>query len=167
VRIFTALLFALVLISLIIAGCSEEKPPEIQFGMDKCDMCGMIISEKRYAGFYYSTSEKRWKKFDDVGCLAMEAKKEKDVKEGTVYVFDYETEELIKAEEAYYVLSQNIWTPMNTGVLAFKSKEMAEKVASEKGGKVMTFDELMKMEMKMGGMGGMKSERTPMSHTEK
>ncbi len=97
----------------------------------------------------------------------MEAKKEKDVKEGTVYVFDYETEELIKAEEAYYVLSQNIWTPMNTGVLAFKSKEMAEKVASEKGGKVMTFDELMKMEIKMGGMGGMKSERTPMSHTEK
>ncbi len=166
-RILTALLFALVLISLTIAGCSEEKPPEIQLGVDKCDMCGMIISEKNYAGLYYSTAEKRWKKFDDLGCLVMEAKKEGDAKPGTIYVFDYETEELIKAEKAYYVVSSEIWTPMNTGIVAFKSKEKAEETAKKHRGKVMSFEELMKMEMKMGGMGGMKSERTPMSHTEK
>lgn len=65
-RSLMALSFALVLVALIIAGCSEEKPPEIQLGVDKCDMCGMIISEKNYAGLYYSTKEKRWKKFDDI-----------------------------------------------------------------------------------------------------
>jgi len=159
------LILLVLFVSSMLFGCSEEKPPEIQLGVDKCDMCGMIISEKEYAGIYYSISEKRWKKFDDIGCLVMEAKKEGDVKSGTVYVFDYETGELIKADKAYYVLSQDIWTPMNTGIIAFKSKEKAEEIASKSRGKVMTFDELMKMNTNLGGMTGMKNEHSTVTHT--
>ena len=157
-------LFGIVLF-VIVAGCSEEKPPEIQLGTDKCDMCGMIISEKRYAGVYYSTSEKIWKKFDDIGCLIMEMRKKGDAKSGSVYVFDYESEELIKADKAYYVVSKDVWTPMNTGIVAFKSKEKAEKFAGEHEGRVVSFSELMKMEIKMGGMKGMTGSKSPMSHT--
>ena len=151
-RIF--FLIILLLTPVLFFGCGE-KVPKIQLGSDRCDFCGMIISDVKYAGIYYSTVEKRWKKFDDVGCMIMESRKKGDAKEGTMYVFDYETGERIEAKKAYYVVSPDIWTPMNTGIVAFKDRDRAQKLADKYSVKVMTFDEVMKIKVSMGRMGSM------------
>ena len=45
--------FVLIGLAVLLASCSarpgEPQPPEINFGQDTCDACGMIISEARFA----------------------------------------------------------------------------------------------------------------------
>jgi len=125
---------------------------KIQLSADRCGFCEMVVGDVKYAGIYYSMAEMRWKKFDDRGCMAMGAEKKGYVKKGTMYVFDYETRERIKAKKAYYVVSSKIWTPMNTGILAFENESIAQKFAGKYGVGIASFDELMKMKVSMGNI---------------
>jgi copper chaperone NosL len=55
------LLFAL-------AACQQDKGPvEIKYGRDACEMCGMIISEPRYAAEVRVVADNKIHKFDDIG----------------------------------------------------------------------------------------------------
>ena len=124
---------------------ASQSIPEIQYGQDKCDYCGMIISEKKYSSIAYSVSEERWVKFDDLGGLFLYM-----VKHGgkenfrDVYVFDYYTEERINAIEAFFVKGnpEKIWTPMSSGIVAFKNQADAMEFASQYDADVMSFNEL-------------------------
>lgn len=119
--------------------------PQIVYGQDRCDNCGMVISEKSYSAIAYSIGEGRWVKFDDIGCLFIYM-----VNHGgkdnfrDVYVFDFNTGEMISAEEAYYVRApiDNVWTPMSSGIVAFKSLSDAESFASQVNGLLMSYQDL-------------------------
>ncbi|MGO8738277.1 nitrous oxide reductase accessory protein NosL [Rhodoblastus sp.] len=51
-----------------LAACQKDKGPvEIIYGRDTCEMCGMIISEPRYAAEVRVVSDNKTHKFDDVG----------------------------------------------------------------------------------------------------
>ena len=53
---------------LALAACEKDKGPvEIKYGRDACEMCGMIISEARYAAEVRSASDNKMHKFDDIG----------------------------------------------------------------------------------------------------
>ena len=124
---------------------ASQTIPEIVYGQDKCDNCGMIISEKKYSAIAYSIGEERWVKFDDLGGLFMYM-----VKHGgrekfrDIYVFDFNTGERISALDAYFVKGHpdKVWTPMSSGIVAFKSLSDAESYASQVDGMVMSFQEL-------------------------
>lgn len=53
----------------LLAGCKEqtEGPEDIRWGRETCTICGMIISDARYAAEVRGGADKRLYKFDDVG----------------------------------------------------------------------------------------------------
>ncbi len=146
-------LFLVVLV--VLAACSGEpttpEPAKIRFGETICAECGMIISQPKYASsFAYAESEGRFKSlaFDDIGDMISYMRKHPELIPVGVWVHDYESEEWIDAEAAYFVESSLIRSPMGHGIAAFADKAAAERLAAETGGKVLDWDHL-RIEMAM------------------
>lgn len=135
--------FLLVLCAFGVTGCqgSQEQTPPIRYGRDRCDQCGMIISEARFAAAYL-TRHGQWRFFDDLGdMLAYHSAHGEDV--AVFWVHDYETDRWLKATEAFFVKSSELPTPMGHGIVAVGSRERAEELASRVQGQVLTFTELL------------------------
>lgn len=144
------LLLALLLLAGCAQGSAEAAPPEIRYGDDVCAHCNMIISDVRFAaGYARELSPGRYESlaFDDIGdMLAMaEANPGHTVVEW--YVHDYTGEEWLDATTAYYVVSQEIATPMGFGIVAHATQEAAEAQAAEVQGEVLTWEELQGRDM--------------------
>jgi len=118
-----------------------SQPPEIRYGEDMCTECGMIISEPRFAAAYYSVDGDA-RRFDDIGGMASHhAENQEDV--AHFWVHDYDTEEWIIADQAFFVMSDQLHTPMDFGVVAFSDHTRAQELASELNAMVMTFEAVM------------------------
>ena len=134
----------LLLVAVLLAACGAEvdfdQPPEIVYGEDVCERCSMIINEARYAAAYV-TSDGEPHRFDDIG--GMLARHEEAAEDVVVFwVHDFDSEEWLKAEEAHFVKGDHI-TPMGFSIIAFAEYDRAEAWATEEGGMVMSFDELL------------------------
>ncbi|GEM_PF-597560 len=119
--------------------------PEIRYGVDRCDNCGMVISEKRFSALAYYKTENRWVKFDDLGGLFLYIVKHGGLENfQDIYVFDYNTGERINGESAYYMKAdpERVWTPMSSGIVAFKDETAAKKFAEKIDGTLYDFHEL-------------------------
>jgi copper chaperone NosL len=118
-----------------------SEPPEIRYGEDTCTECGMIISEPRFAAAYY-TVDGNAQRFDDIGGMASHhAEHQEDVAQ--FWVHDYDTEEWIIADQAFFVMSDQIHTPMDFGVVAISGQSRAQELAAEFNTMVMTFEAVM------------------------
>src|SRR5690242_7074487 len=87
---------------------------------DMCTFCRMSISEKRYAAELIDEDGEVFK-FDDIGCMANFIKQKRN--KATVhacFVMDFDRREWLKAENAFYVRSSELRTPMNGGIVAFQ-----------------------------------------------
>jgi nitrous oxide reductase accessory protein NosL len=122
------------------AADAEPTPPTIHYGEDLCELCNMIISEERYAAAYV-TEDGHGHAFDDIGDM-LRAQQEMQEEATAFFVHDYEGRAWIRAETAHYVLSDNLTTPMVSGLAAFSAPEEAKTLAAELQGQVLTFDEL-------------------------
>lgn len=145
---FTFLFFALLvspLILTLLAACQTAaavgEPPEIRFGEDICDHCFMIINEPRFAASYV-TEMGETRRFDDIGNM-MFYHIEHDEDVAAFWVHDYDTEEWLRAENAHYVVSPDIYTPMASGIVAFQDAGSAERLAAEHSGQLFDFTELI------------------------
>jgi copper chaperone NosL len=138
---YILLLVAIILITACQAQVDLSQPPEIHYGEDLCEECGMIISEPRFAAAYYTTNGDA-RGFDDIGGMAVHhAEHQEDVTQ--FWVHDYDTEEWIEAERAYYVMSDQLHTPMDYGIVAFSDNDRAQKMASDNNAMVMSFEAVM------------------------
>ena len=142
---FTTRTFILLVVLLLLGACQSQpdlsQPPEIVYGEDVCTECGMIISEARFASAYY-TQDGEARIFDDIGgMLTHHADNQEDVAQ--FWVHDYETEEWIVAENAFYVSGEELHTPMGFGVVAFSNQARAQNFAEQSQAMVMTLDGLM------------------------
>ncbi|MDX1688463.1 MAG: nitrous oxide reductase accessory protein NosL [Candidatus Promineifilaceae bacterium] len=138
-------LLPIVLLTLLVTGCaagaSIDEPPEILYGEDECERCRMIISDARYAAAYM-TEDGQTRRFDDIGGMLLHhLENEEDVH--LFWVHDFESEVWVKADEANYVVSEALETPMGFGIAAVNSREEAEEMAAERDGEVFTFSQLM------------------------
>jgi copper chaperone NosL len=142
-RVFLVTVLALLSIILLTAcggGPDLDEPPEIRYGEDVCDRCLMIINEARYAAAYVK-SDGEARLFDDIGGMVASI----DVAAEDVAVFwvhDYDTEEWLKADEAFYVKSDDLVTPMGFGIVAFADRSRAEEWAAEQAGQMRSYSEL-------------------------
>ena len=59
-----------------------------------------------------------------------------------VYPVNYDKKQWLKAEDAFYVHSEQIRTPMSGGLVAFTEKGRADTVAAQFQGQVLKFDDL-------------------------
>ena len=102
----------------------------------------MIISDPRFASSYV-TQQGETRRFDDIGdMLIFHSEQGEDV--AGFWVHDYETEEWVRADDAFFVASDAITTPMDHGVVAFSQESRAEAMAVEVQGMVMDFDGLLR-----------------------
>ncbi len=133
-------------------SAADPVPPEIVYGQDMCDGCGMLIDEPRFAAAFILENDET-RKFDDTAEMFSYARDHPEETIRAWFVHDYITEEWINGEAAFYVIANDLTTPMGSGLVAFASRDSAETFASENGEDVMTFDqarEALSMEMNMG-----------------
>tara|TARA_B100000959_G_C14985767_1_gene625511 strand:+ start:920 stop:1450 length:531 start_codon:yes stop_codon:yes gene_type:complete len=120
-------IIAVVITIVIFHGCQSElnihEAPEIYYGEDTCMECSMIISDPHFAAAYIN-NKNEIKKFDDIGGMFISYFKNSD----TVikfWVHDYQTGTWINANEAHFLINNNIITPMGHGVIAFYNYDEA------------------------------------------
>lgn len=129
---------------LLLMGCGKEEaqPVAIQEGVDKCDVCHMMVANDHNAT-QILLNDGRALKFDDIGCMNEWAHQNGVEHVHTQFVRDYNTEEWLKAEDASFVYDASFSTPMGYGIHSFKDKSTAEKFVQEQGkGTLMTYADL-------------------------
>ncbi|MBE7529801.1 MAG: hypothetical protein HND44_15345 [Chloroflexi bacterium] len=154
VRLTAYCLLLTVYILLTLASCSGnnlDAPPEIAYGRDICAECGMIISEPRFAASY-TTKTGDVRLFESIEDMLMyHIEHQEDVH--LFWVHDYHTEKWVRGDEAVYVLSEAIVTPMGGGVVAAVDKAAADALVTEGGGTAVNFEQLLTL-AKAGMLGG-------------
>jgi len=135
----------LVIIVLLAAGCGnkEYKPVAIQEGVDKCEVCHMLIKDDHNATEIILKDGKPLK-FDDIGDMYVWLKKNGEGNVGAKYVRDFHTKEWVELEKATFVYGKDFKTPMAFGVYSFKSEADADDYLKQAGAnaKKMTAKEL-------------------------
>ena len=130
-----AIAFATALWTLACAARSPG-PPEIVLDGSACRHCGMLISERIYAAAL-RTSDGGEQVFDDIGCL-LAAIRTTELKDARVWFHDGTTGGWIDGASAALVASPSLRTPMAGGILAFGSREAAERAAAPLGAPVIS-----------------------------
>ena len=134
--------FTIIILSFL-SACSIS-PKEINYGSDLCDYCKMTIVDKQHSAQLVTKKGKAYL-FDAIECM-LPFKKENPEKEAALLlVADYQQPgQLIEAEQANYLISPSIPSPMGAYLSAFNSKDAANSIKESKGGKLFTFVELEK-----------------------
>lgn len=123
------------LAALLSSGCGGPlQPQKLRLDEDICSRCRMAISEKRYAAQVVEPSGAAF--FDDVGCMAVWLQENRTDPSAVLFVADYRTLQWVPAEEAFYVRSQKIPSPMGYGTAAFADSERALQWARQVDGRV-------------------------------
>lgn len=149
-RTVGALAALLLLVPIGLAACGPAPdpmaPPEIVYGEDVCDACGMIISEERFAAaaiVRLSPGEDPVpRKFDDIGDMLDYHARNPEVEILRWYVHDLDSLAWLDATSAIFVRSPAIGAPMGSGIAAFADRAAAEAKAAEVGAEVLDFDAL-------------------------
>lgn len=142
----------LMLVLFLIAACgapavTPATPPEIVYGEDVCNHCGMIINDDRFAAaVVIETQPNRYEHriFDDIGdmfAFARDLAANDDAKIVSYFVHDYASREWLHAADAHFVKADPALTPMGSGLAAFANKEEANAQAQLWHGTLLTFDD--------------------------
>ena len=122
------------------AGCQRGAAGPVEITPeDACAFCRMAISEKRYAAELIDEDGEAHK-FDDITCLGRYLREKLGAKQVAArFVVDYDARRWLKAEDAYYVRSSELKTPMSGGVVAFGGEAQARAAASDHHGQLLRF----------------------------
>ena len=107
-----------------LSSCSTE-PQAIRIGQDNCDFCKMTISDNRF-GAEIVTKKGKVYKFDDNHCVVsfLNANKIKKQDIAGVYFTNFSSpNELINIDNAYFLHSPGLKSPMNGNIAAFSNED--------------------------------------------
>lgn len=136
-------IYLAVCLSILAASCAP-KADSIEYGKDGCHFCRMTIVDKIH-GAELVTDKGKVYKFDAVECLVDYIHDNPDQLTSFLLVNHYDNpKELIDAQDATYLISKKLPSPMGAYLTAFVSKSRAEAVQNEKGGQLYTWDALLK-----------------------
>ena len=121
-------------------GCGDNGPPTVRYGHEACAHCRMIVNDDRFAAAAV-TADGEARKFDEVCCLVRYLAKNPDGAP-RAWVRGYRSGGWHDARAAYYAHGPKLQTPMGSGLAAVATREEAEALAAEWGGRVLRFDEL-------------------------
>ena len=166
----TLLAVAVLLLAGLATGCGDTAeangPPEISYGRDICIECNMIISEPRFAAAY-RLDDGEPKSFDGIGELVKHGQTQDELSRiAFAWVHDYNTEDWILVEEAFFVAGREIVTPMGHGIVAFTTEESAAAFAAEHGGEVMGWPMVSSLSVGEEGLVGHHHVESSMENTE-
>lgn len=129
------------LVFLVFWSCSPQ-PKAIHYGQDVCHFCKMTIVDKQHGAELVTTKGKVYQ-FDAIECMVQFIQVQPELTFAFELVNDYEKPgDLIDASKSTFLICQDIPSPMGAYLSAFSDKLPAEKIASEKGGMVYTYEAL-------------------------
>lgn len=123
-------------------GGSSTGPPSIKYGRDTCADCHMIIEDPRFAAAY-RTAGGETRLFDDPADLFRYGIRTGELDAAQAWVHDYDTEEWVEADKAWYVRSPEVDSPMAGGLAAFATRQGAEAYAPDVSGHVIQWNDVL------------------------
>jgi copper chaperone NosL len=142
---------------------AADGPPEINYGRDICVQCNMIISEIGHAAAY-RLADGTEKQFDGVGEMVLHARNHAEVDQAEAWVHDYWSEDWVRAEDAYYVPTRAVASPMGHGIFAFATEERAAAFATDVGGEVIDWHTVLQIPIADGLVGGAHGQTDETTH---
>lgn len=135
---------SLLLASLILASSAAwaqavPGPATTDFQSDICAECGMVVTSKSYAAQIVGPAKPIF--FDDIGCLVQYERQGKiDPKAVAArYVRTVAGDAWVAVDQAVWVLTKDVRTPMGYGLHAFADQKSAVAFAGSKKGQVVTW----------------------------
>ncbi len=127
---------------LLFISCTIQ-PQKIEYGKDACHFCRMNIVDQQHSAQLVTKKGKAFK-FDATECM-INYLNETDTKQvGLLLVADYNTPgDLIDANLATFIISENIPSPMGEFLSAVPTKEEALSLKKAKEGDIYTWGELL------------------------
>ena len=137
--------FAVFVTLMFVTSCSpgEPEPVEIVLNEENCSHCRMAVSQREFAAEVVTVSGSL-DTFDDIGCLVKWMEEHKPPERAGVFVVDFEGGSWIAAKSAAYVHSEDLPTPMSSGLAAFKDRASAEAWVEKLGGRVLDWRQVRK-----------------------
>lgn len=129
--------------AVIALGCST-KPEPLNYGTDACYSCKMTLADNRF-GAELVTKKGKVYKFDDLNCmLQFYHSGEIDPNDfAHKLIINYESPEtLLNADEAFYVKSGEIRSPMASELAAFETYDKAIAFKKKYGGIFLAWGEV-------------------------
>ena len=134
----------LTLLILLFVSCSADPQP-LQYGKDACHTCKMTLVDKKF-GAELVTKKGKVYKFDDVNCMInfYNSGYEEFGNIAHRLVIDFANpEKLIDAQHAFFAKTDQIRTPMASGVAAFGSEDDYKKFNKKWKGTALSWGELV------------------------
>lgn len=137
--------FALPLLALTWFGCSSGGPVPFDWDNEECNHCHMTLSDRHFGAEIVTKTGKAYK-FDDVRCLKDYVKTGKIKKEevSNWYVVDNTSSELVNAETAFYLKSENLPSPMASNIAGFAKQEKRDQALKSKQGEPLSWADILK-----------------------
>jgi len=118
-------------------------PATIQYGKDKCNRCGHVIQDSRFAA-QYSLSDGTVKKFDDPGCLVLSLTAE-TASPSHVRLHAYKGDQWLDASGAWLARTPAIVSPRGYGWAAYATFGAAQEAVTDAGdGELLRFNDARK-----------------------
>lgn len=137
-----AQIFFVLIVSFVIAAC-QSNPEPIVYGEDSCDNCKMTISDPKYGAELISDKGKIFK-FDSIECLAAYSMIINSKTIASMWVTNFSTKEnFINTNDALFLKSENLRSPMGLNLSAYKNPESLDKVKNEFGGVTISWKEIL------------------------
>lgn len=135
---------SMIVISMLALSSCASQPEPFKYGEDVCSQCKMTIMDPKF-GSELVTNKGKVFKFDDIGCMVQFLKsgqvERKAIKHNVTVNFEKQGD-LIDTDKAFFAVSDEIRSPMNYGIAAFRDKRAAESFISGKKGSVMTWNDV-------------------------
>lgn len=143
-RVLLVVVSSLLVVTLL-AACGDDEisldPPEIRYGEDISEM-GMFVIDPRYTVATLPADSEEWLLFDDIGELFKYRDAYAEAEFQVMWVNDYHAEEWLHAEDATYLETPELNSPMGWGVAAFEDEADATAMQEETGGEILTWEEV-------------------------
>ncbi|MDP2957083.1 MAG: nitrous oxide reductase accessory protein NosL [Longimicrobiales bacterium] len=127
--------------SLPLSACAEPQPRAFVYGTDSCEACLMALADEGHPA-QLVTRTGRVYVFDSIECLAAYVGGMDDPGEvHSLWVTDFSNPpDLVRAEEALFMVSENLPSPMGVGLTAFDRGEDRDGAVNAFGGKPLDWD---------------------------
>ena len=124
-----------------LSACSVEAE-KINYGTDQCAYCSMNIVDKAHSAQFVTQKGKQFK-FDAVECLVNEIRTVTEEDLAIILVADFGSPgTMTEAQDASYLISEEIQSPMGANLSAFHDKQEAAATQAQYSGQIFSWSEL-------------------------
>jgi copper chaperone NosL len=123
----------------------QTNPESIAYGHDECAHCRMIISDQKYGGELITQKGKLYK-FDSIECMAAYYAGVSVPEVKSLWTIDFSNPGMwVKADDAFYLRSMNLPSPMGMFLSSYAFREKAEEMKEQLQGDLMNWQEVMSL----------------------